>query len=112
MGKFQQFILNLQFIFKPRYWVMNYEYSPKWDKKLNELLDKHTFDESKDNNHTALLGTVYIWIENHPYASFMPYADTFKGKAKFRPSRLTIQRAYKQYINDTKPSGDPYDNHS
>ena len=42
----------------------------------------------------------------------MPYADTFKGKAKFRPSRLTIQRAYKQYINDTKPSGDPYDNHS
>ena len=39
MGKFQQFILNLQFIFKPRYWVMNYEYSPKWDKKLNKLLD-------------------------------------------------------------------------
>ncbi len=112
MGKFKRFILNLQFIFKPHYWVMNYEYSPKWDKELNKLLDEYTFAESKDSNHTAFLGRMYIWIENHPYASFMPYYATFKGKAKFRASRLTIQRAYKRYINDTKESIDPYDKYN
>ena len=111
MGKFKRFILNLQFIFKPRYWVMNYEYSPKWDKELNKLLNEHTFDESKDNGYTAFLGGMYIWIANHPYASFMPYGTKFKGKARFRPSRLTIQRAYKQYFNETKESKDHYDHY-
>ena len=111
MGKFKRFILNLQFIFKPRYWVMNYEYSPKWDKELNKLLNEHTFDESKDKGYTAFLGGMYIWIANHPYASFMPYDTKFKGKARFRPSRLTIQRAYKQYFNETKESKDLYDHY-
>ena len=107
MGKFKRFILNLQFIFKPRYWAMNFKYSSKWDKELNVLLDEHTFDESKDNGRTAFLGGTLIWISNHPYASFLPFFGIVRGK--FRPSRLTIKKAYKKFIKEINPSKDPYD---
>ena len=109
MGKFKQFILNLQFIFKPRYWVMNYEYSPKWDKKLNELLDKHTFDKSTWDKYSVSIGDFTIWIslDTYPYASFLPFFGNVRGD--FRPSRLTIRKAYKKLIKEVQPSRDPYD---
>ena len=90
---------NLKFIFKPKYWTMNNPYSAEWDKELNRLLDIETFEHvplclgSKLlSTHTVKLGNYTLWISNFPYSSFRPHT------AKFRASRLTIERAAKAYL--------------
>ena len=109
MGKFKRFILNLQFIFKPHYWIMNNEYSPKWDKELNKLLDEYTFDKSTRDQWSVSIGDVKMWVslDTYPYASFLPLFGN--GRGDFRPSRLTIRKAYKKLIKEVQPSRDPYD---
>jgi hypothetical protein len=93
------FLLNLKFIFKPSYWVMNNRYSKEWDTKINELLDKypmehsHPFNDNYVDKAQIKLGNYKIWACNHPYASF-----TLKvGGEDVRPSRKTIERAGKIY---------------
>lgn len=88
----KNFILSLQFIFKPSYWDMLYPYNEHWDKKLNELLDKYDFTEI--NNHTAKLGDNLIWIGNQKYACMELYNGYIDRR--FRASRLTIQRGLKK----------------
>ena len=101
---FTRFFLNLQFIFKPSYWLIQNDYSADWDRILNNLLDNHRFTEI--DRFTAKLGNRTVWMANHPYASFTPYRsiqEILDGKPKLpevRPSRLTIQRAYRQFTED------------
>lgn len=85
----KDFIKNLQFIFRTAFWLMNEPFNKEWDKKLNELLDKHEFTEK--SKYTAKLGNYTIWIKNYPYSCFMPYSES-EGTAPFRASRLTILR--------------------
>lgn len=101
MNKFKRFILSLKFIFMPEYWIMNYKYSPEWDKKLNALLDEYTFVESKTmHNSVVYLGGIAMWVANYPYASFMPFGAKYVGTATFRASRLTILKAHNKYKRD------------
>lgn len=81
------FIKSLQFIFKPSYWVMNYNYNKCVDVMVNDLLDRYEFEY--DGEHVAKLGNAKIWISNVPYAAIRLYNTELEG---FRPSRLTIQR--------------------
>lgn len=90
-----EFILNLQFIFKPLWWIMNESYFKKWDNQLKYLLDNYDFTDIK--HHTAKLNGIEIWTSNHPYSSFMPYGA---GKSNFRASRLTIKRAQRKLTED------------
>ena len=84
----RKFILNLQFVFKPSYWLMNNRHSKEVDKLMNHLLDNFEFTDIK--SCTAKLGDVTIWIENQPYSCMYPYIH---GKIQFsRPSRLTIKK--------------------
>jgi hypothetical protein len=87
----EEFIKNLQFIFRPNFWVMNYEFSKEWDDKLNELLDKYQF--TNIDLCTASLGNANIWIANYPYGCFG--LQHMLSKRPSRPSRLTILRAEK-----------------
>ena len=87
MGKILKFIKNIQFVFRPTYWLMNYSYSKEWDKELNTLMDEHFFTNFQ--TYTTKLGDRKIWVENHPYASF---TKVTLGPT-VRPSRLTIVRA-------------------
>lgn len=80
----KEFILNLQFIFRPSFWLMNYKYSKDIDEIMQYLLNKYEFTEVSE--HTAKLGEIEIWIENQPYASIVPRDLLRKGRA----SRLTI----------------------
>ena len=89
MGKILKFIKNIQFVFRPTYWLMNYSYSKEWDKELNTLMDEHFFTDFQ--NCTAKLGDTKIWVENHPYASFTKF--TLENGYHYRPSRLTLLRA-------------------
>lgn len=85
------FFLNLQFIFKPHYWGMNYRYDKSLDEIINTLLDKGEIVDI--SQYTCNISGVTIWISNYPYA----YGKLY-GHAIFdtiRPSRLTIQRLRK-----------------
>ena len=95
-------VLNLQFIFKPQYWIMNKKYNKKVDEIMNQLLDKYDF--TKITGTTAFLGDTKIWIANAPYRCMYPYK--FDCESKYRPSRLTIQKGLRklQEIEDKKQS--------
>ncbi len=99
MWNILDFILSLQFIFKPLYWFTNERYSSEWDKKFNKMMKEHDFINIE--NCTAELGGVTIWISNYPYSTFMPYEPSGgSGKHKYRPSRLTIKRAMDKLEKD------------
>lgn len=90
LKKLHTFILNLQFIFKPSYWIMNKPYDKYTDEIMNHLIDTHDFLEI--DYCTAKLGKVEIWIENRPYSCMMPYDQVLE----FRPSRLTIHKGIRK----------------
>jgi hypothetical protein len=85
---------NLQFIFKPQYWLMNHPYNQEVDKIVNELLDKYELTDLCSKECTAKLGKASIWVGNRPYASGNLYKTELEN---FRPSRLTIQRLLKRF---------------
>lgn len=89
----KNFILNLQFIFMPSFWIMNKRYCPIHDKALNILMQRHKF--SNYNGYTAYLGDTKIWVANYPFAVGIRQLDSFT-----RPSRLTILRMRKKLIQD------------
>ncbi len=91
-------------VFNPSYWIMNYQYSPEWDRRLNELMSKHTFTQSDPSNPytDTKLGEYNIWIHNYPYAAFRPESSRLNSLSvtphdrftfSSRPSRLTIIKA-------------------
>ena len=79
--------LSLQFIFRPKWWLMNQPYSKEVDEIILELLEKHEFKNICSTKCTAELGKATIWIENRPYQTIYLYDSCL---SKFRPSRLTI----------------------
>lgn len=105
------FIKSLQFIFKPKYWIMDNNYDASWDKKFCELAEAHDFmpehinDPGEFGNKTycALLGEYRVWVANYPYA-FFSYCGKSNSSANLalgaRPSRLTIDKYYKKLVKD------------
>jgi hypothetical protein len=91
---------NLQFLFKPQYWLMNYEYNKEVDKIINDLLDRHELKFKQvlyapyTSDFICMLGDAEIWVGNIPYA-FGTLHET--ELCNYRPSRLTIQRLLKIY---------------
>jgi hypothetical protein len=98
---------NLQFLFKPQYWLMNYAYNKEVDKIINDLLNKHelTFKQVPyvpyKSEYVCMLGNAEIWVGNIPYA-FGTLHET--ELCNYRPSRLTIQRLLKKYKQLKKQS--------
>ena len=104
------FIKNLQFIFRPKYWVMNDTYNAAWDKKFCELAEAHDFvpdggvheKEFGNRTYTAFIGNYRVWVSNFPFAffSFCGKADKTYESLSVRPSRLTIAKYYKKLVKD------------
>ena len=94
--KLKNFFLNLQFIFKPWYWIMNCPYSKDMDIHMNELMDKYTFTDY--SAYTAYLGDNEIWVTNVPYGCMVPWNGKIDKTG--RPSRLTIQRGIRKLKKD------------
>jgi hypothetical protein len=92
---------NLQFLFKPQYWLMNYEYNKEVDKIINDLLDKYELTGPYKNGYICMLGNAEIWVSNIPYAFGRLYSTEL---GNYRPSRLTIQRLLKRYKQLKKQS--------
>ena len=86
---------NLQFLFKPSYWLMNYSYNKEVDLLINELLDKYEFSNLDENGYTCQLGKATIWVSNIPYAAFTLYDTPLEY---YRPSRLTIKKALDKFL--------------
>lgn len=90
-------ISQLQFIFKPHYWQMNYRYSEQVDTLINQLLDEYDYEIDPilgNNDSVVILGGHKIWVGNRPYASMRFYQSRLEN---FRPSRLTIKRGLDKY---------------
>jgi len=90
-------IKNLQFLFKPTYWIMNYPYNKGVDTIINDLLDKYELtngDQDGGCRYVCKLGTANIWVANIPYAFGRLEGTELEH---YRPSRLTIQRLLKRF---------------
>ena len=91
---------NLQFLFKPQYWLMNYEYNKEVDKIINDLIDRHELKFKQipyipyTSELVCMLGDAEIWVGNIPYGFGTLYGTEL---CNYRPSRLTIQRLLKIY---------------
>ena len=91
---------NLKFIFMPHFWLMQNEYSKRWDLELNQLMDEKSsiigYYNHLDNSYlTAKIGGSTIWIGNYPYSYGI---GSMFQQPEVRPSRQTILRL-KNYIN-------------
>lgn len=120
MKKVLNFFAHLQFIFKPRYWVMIGKYDKAWDKTLQQLAKEHDFVPINIENDTtcgwASLGDEHLWVLNYPYG-FLAKETVHevirtRGKESIyfymkrdpdtspRPSRLTIHRLRSKVVAD------------
>lgn len=120
MKRIINFLENLQFIFKPNYWIMLGKYDREWDIKINDLAKKHKFKSEAGKHSESIcyvsLGGFYMWVGNFPYSFFVPvtiestftYRDgecvNFYKKEdhdiQSRPSRLTIHKLTKKLLAD------------
>lgn len=95
--KIIDFVLGLQFIFRPSFWIMSYSYNSLLDDKLKSLMDEKftNFD-----SYTAKLGGIELWVVNYPYACMTFCGGGGSSGGKIRPSRLTILRLHKKYMRE------------
>jgi hypothetical protein len=98
--KIEEFIKNLQFLFRPNFWVMGNEYSKEWDELVNLLMEKEEPVFEKINSidgkiYNVTFANITIWVQNYPYSYGVPSptASNYHGQ-RFRPSRLTILKLY------------------
>jgi hypothetical protein len=122
MKKISTFIQNLQFLFKPKYWIMLGTYDKEWDTKLNELAKEHSFKSEAGKYSDSIcyvsLGGFYMWVGNFAYSFLVPvtiqsiytYGDGHRvifynhrdNETQPRPSRLTIYKLTKKLLADLK----------
>ena len=82
MKKIINFFENLQFIFKPRYWIMLGKYDKQWDAKLNEMVKEHDF---KSETH--------FQFSTNEFINF-----------KFRAKSLLTNNSFESSLNDAANS--------
>jgi hypothetical protein len=120
MKKIKNFFAHLQFIFKPRCWIMLGKYDKAWDKTLLQLAQEHDFvpvnvDFEKKCAWVSL-GDAHMWVGNYPYSFFtleeireivnhVGYDNTYyyhprNHDTQPRPSRLTIMRLHDKVVAD------------
>ena len=102
---------NLQFLFKPKYWILTYFYNEEVDKIINELLDNNKLVPSIDSQYIYKLGKANLLIVQYGIQISVSLYGT--SIDRYRPSRLTIKRTldkvavlkdrqYKQKFIETK----------
>lgn len=82
----KKFLLQLSFLFRPRYWIRVDPYSAAWDRALNRMLDNPTFTDI--GTHAVKLNGKTIWTANYPYGFGAPYG----WGPEVLPSRATVVR--------------------
>lgn len=91
-------LLKLKVLVNPAIWSQNHPYSKRWENVLLSLMARHKFIAHPTiPDKMAQIGGVTVWIGNHPYASFTPYAPVF---LLVRPSRAVILMAMEKLIQD------------
>ncbi len=95
------FIKNLQFIFKPRFWSMNYSYCSEHDKNVRRAIFYFEASLGKVNSMNSKIYYILfknksneqefsVWIQNYPYAYGRESDNNSFHIEIVRPSRLTI----------------------
>lgn len=100
----KKFLISIQFLFRPSFWIMNHRYNKCWDDFISYIIDNGikptVIDEFSmvvhvDGDTTS--DGVSVWLENYPYAYGTSYSRG--GGVRARPSRYNIVRLDK-YISD------------
>ena len=104
----------LEYITSPSWWIIIGRYSKVHDEWLLNAMEHYKFQPL--NSCEAVLDGKIIWTENYPYSSFTPrilsYETGDAGQMYFteftdprfvaRPSRFTIYKANKKYMEDLR----------
>jgi len=99
--------LTIYFIINPKWWIMVNKYDKDWDKKINELLDKHKFEAPEyDNGLSYKLGNHHIWLGSYPFSYGLQNRAYHVGD---RPSRYTIWKIRKRVKLDLMSKEDKRD---
>ena len=72
----KELLLDLQYIFRPRFWMQNHSTCKVWDKRLNKLMDEAKVVE-KTSSYSVTIDGVSIWTGNFPYA----YGRMYEGSS-------------------------------
>lgn len=86
----------IRVLLRPGCWIQNGRYSAMWDARLRNLLKNYKFRNC--DGYTADIGSVKVWIANHPYASMTPYE--IGVKLDVRPKRALILEAHERLVSD------------
>jgi hypothetical protein len=120
MKKIKNFFAHLQFIFKPRFWIMLGKYDKAWDKTLLQLAQEHDFVpvnvDSENKCAWVSLGDKHMWVGNYPFSFFTQekihrveeyvghnniyFYHTRDHDTQSRPSRLTVMRLHDKVVAD------------
>lgn len=76
-------------VLMPDFWIMLGKYNPRWDKLLNEAIDKGVV--TKICSRVVQIDNLSVWVANYPSGYATPYSMGVKIETA-RPSRLTILR--------------------
>lgn len=80
------------------------KYDKSWDKKFNELMDKHRF--VLGNNSFAHIGDYAVWMNKDEDSSYFPFCPAMKRRSKsytvlnVKASESTIDRARRRLTDD------------
>lgn len=95
-GLFKEIVGGIRVLFTPSCWIQNSRYSAPWEARLASAMETERFN--KCDGYRAQLGSLSVWIENHPYASFTPGSRTL---LQVRPRRITILRLMDKLDQET-----------
>lgn len=84
-------------VMMPDFWVMIHSYNSRWDKLLNEAIDKG--DISLKGEYICVVGGLKVWISGFPHSYGTPY--TLKLYNVPRPARRTVLRLKRLLENCT-----------
>lgn len=102
----KKLLLNLQFIFRPAFWIRNYDTDKKWDKELNHMIDnwnckRDLYSDNSVSEYTltftdpiGFFKPYTVWIKDYPYAYGYQITSAWRNCDKL-PSRLTTLKLRK-----------------
>jgi len=81
--------------------MRNYKTDSECDLFLRNMMKNNTFEKVEDDCYYVKLGNVLLWIENYPYACFIPRNLQEEVLFEGMPKKSTALDIYEKIKNDT-----------
>ena len=102
----KELLLDLQYIFRPSFWMQNGLTCKVWDKRLNKLMDEAKV-VTRTSEYSVSIDGVPIWTGNYPYAygnmycgsRLLPKCRTRERLQRFIDQKLFEKEYKKEEVN-------------